>query len=382
MPSELHPRRTGERARPIDVAGSRTLPSWAYTDPGLWEAEKALFMRHWQYVCHASALDAPGKYITTAIRDQEVFLACGQDGEIRAFYNVCAHRGHPLVEGEGTKQRLVCPYHAWTYDLAGRLIGAPGSNRTEGFVRSKICLSPVRVDRLLGFVFINLDPDARPLADHAGDLAAQIRDRVPGVEDFRPHQGTGYFSAEIAANWKIVIDNFLECYHCETAHPTFSDMLDVPGTTHGFGENYTHQHIPSACKAQNAAYPIDLDHDFVDGNFWLLYPNTTFGHLPGSPNLSVSRVESLAPERSRRWRHIYGPTGVWTENDEKRRRWGIDNVTAEDIRLCEAVQRGMHSRGFSQGHYIINPDNENFTEECVRFFHRHYTRDMGEALAA
>ncbi len=122
-----------------------------------------------------------------------------------------------------------------------------------------------------------------------------------------------------------------------------------PEPRHGFGENYTHQHIPSACKAQNAAYPIDLDHDFVDGNFWLLYPNTTFGHLPGSPNLSVSRVESLAPERSRRWRHIYGPTGVWTENDEKRRRWGIDNVTAEDIRLCEAVQRGMHSRGFSAG---------------------------------
>ena len=381
MPSELDPHRAADRAPLLDIGISRTLPGWAYTDPDVWAAEKALFLRHWQYVCHESALDAPGRFVTTAIRDQELFLTCGHDGDIRAFYNVCAHRGHPLVEGEGTKQRLVCPYHAWTYDLTGRLVGAPGSNRTEGFMRSEICLSQVRVDRLLGFVFVNLDPDALPLAEYAGDLPDQIRAHVPGVEDFRPHQGTGYFSAEIKANWKVVVDNFLECYHCEPAHPTFSDILDIPGTKHGFGRNYTHQHIPSACKAQNSAYPIDLDRDFVDGNFWLLYPNTTFGYLPGTPNLSVSRIESLAPARTRRWRHVYGRPGVWTSNDEKRRQWAVDHVVAEDIRLCEAVQRGMHSKGYSQGHYVINPEDENFTEECVRFFHRHYAQDMSAALA-
>jgi choline monooxygenase len=382
MPSELASRRAAERKRIINIAESRTLPGWTYTDPTLWEAERTgIFFRHWHYVCHQSALDAPGKYVTTAIHDQDVFLACGHDGEIRAFYNVCAHRGHPLVEGSGSKQRLVCPYHAWTYDLTGQLIGVRGGERGGGFVRSDICLSAVRTERLLGFVFINLDPEAPSLAEFAGDLPDAIRDAVPGVEDLRPQQGTEYFGTEIACNWKVLIDNFLECYHCETAHPSFSDLLDIPGTKHGFGKNYTHQFIPSACKAENAAYPVDLEHDFTDGNFWLLYPNTTFGYLPGTPNITVSRIQSVAPERCMRFSHVYGPPGVWTENDEKRRRWAIDFVVAEDVRICEAVQRGMRSRGYSQGHYIINPDDENFTEECVRFFHRHYAAEMHEALA-
>jgi phenylpropionate dioxygenase-like ring-hydroxylating dioxygenase large terminal subunit len=382
MPSELEPRRAADRAPLLDIAGRRTLPGWAYTDAALWAAEwPGIFYRHWQYAGHDCMLETPGSYFTIAINDQELVLIRGQDGEVRAFYNVCAHRGHPLVEGAGQRQRLVCPYHAWTYDLAGQLIGAPGSNRTDGFVRSDICLSPVRVERLLGFLFVNLDPDALPLAEYAAGLADALRDKVPGIEGFRPQKGNESFSAEIAANWKVVVDNFLECYHCEPAHPSFSDMLDVPGTRHGFGANYTHQYIPSACKAENAAYPIDLEHDFTDGNFWLLYPNTTFGYLPGSPNLTVSRIESLAPGRCRRFRHIYGQPGVWTERDEKRRRWTIESVVAEDIRLCEAVQRGMHSRGFDRGHYIVNPAEENFTEECLRFFHRRYAEDMGAALA-
>jgi choline monooxygenase len=381
MPSEFDSRLSADRASLLDVGVSRALPGWAYTDPDLWKAEKALFLRHWHYVCHQSALDAPGKYVTTAIQDQELFLTRGQDGEIRAFYNVCAHRGHPLVEGEGTKQRLVCPYHAWTYDLTGRLIGAPGSNRTEGFVRSEICLSSVRVDRLLGLVFINLDPDAQPLAEYAAGLEEAVRARVPGVDDLRLQQGAEYFGPPIKSNWKVVLDNFLECYHCEPAHPTFSDLLDVPGTRHAFGANYTEQYIPGLCKADSAAYPLDLDNDVLDGCFWLLYPNTIIGYLPGTPNLSVSRVDSVGPEKCRRYAHVYGPPGVWTENDAKRQRWAIDYVVAEDVAICEAVQRGMRSNGFSQGHYIVHPDEENRTEVGVKFFHSRYARDMGAALA-
>ncbi len=220
MPSELEPRRTATRAMPLDIGASRSLPGWAYIDTTVWRAEKqAIFYRHWHYVCHQSMLDAPGKYVTTAIRDQELFLTHGHDGEIRAFYNVCAHRGHPLVEGTGSAQRLVCPYHAWTYDLTGRLVGAPGANRTEGFVRSEICLSGVRVDRMLGFIFVNLDPEAPSLAEYAGGLPDAIRAAVPGIEGFLLQQGSEYFGPEIAANWKAVVDNFLECYHCGPAHP-------------------------------------------------------------------------------------------------------------------------------------------------------------------
>jgi len=210
MPSELDPRHAADWAPLLDIAGSRALPGWAYTDPNLWMAEKAaIFYRHWHYVCHESALDAPGRYVTTAIHDQELFLTRAQDGAVRGFYNVCAHRGHPLVEGEGVKQRLVCPYHAWTYDLTGRLIGAPGAGRTAGFVRSDICLAEVRVDRLLGLLFVNLDPDAQPLAEYAGGLEEAVRARIPGVADLRPQGGAEYFGPEIACNWKVMVDNFL-----------------------------------------------------------------------------------------------------------------------------------------------------------------------------
>ncbi|MDH3667210.1 MAG: aromatic ring-hydroxylating dioxygenase subunit alpha [Paracoccaceae bacterium] len=382
MPSELDPRSRAERAPLLDIAGSRALPSWAYTDPDLWRAEfPAIFFRHWHYVCHDSALAEPGDYVTTAIHDQELFLTRGHDGGIRAFYNVCAHRGHVLVEGRGSKNRLVCPYHAWTYDLTGRLIGAPGSGKTEGFVRSDICLSDVRVDQMLGFVFVNLDPDAPPLAEYVGDLPEVMRAAVPGLEDMRPQQGTDYFGQDIACNWKVLVDNFLECYHCEPAHPSFSDLLDVPGTTHAFGANYTQQHVPGACKAENAAYPLDLEHDFIDGTFWLLYPNTIMGYLPGDPNFFISRVDPHAPERCRRHADQMVLLGADSQRDEQRRQWARDYVVAEDIALCEAVQRGMRSKGFAQGHYIINPDDENFTEECVRFFHRRYADEMGDALS-
>jgi len=381
MPSEPAPRRAADRSRPLEIGTRRTLPGWAYTDAAIWEAEKqAIFYRHWHYVCHESALDAPGKYVTTAIHDQELFLTRGHDGEVRAFYNVCAHRGHPLVEGEGQKNRLVCPYHAWTYDLTGRLVGARGSNRTEGFVRSDICLSGVRVESMLGLLFVNLDPDAPSLAEYAGGLPDAIRAAVPGVEEMRPQRGTEYFGSDIAANWKAVMDNFLECYHCGPAHPTFCDLLDVEGTRHDFGTNYTHQYIPAIADDGKAPYPIDAGTDFTDGSFWLLYPNTTFGYLPGTPNFAVSRIDSLAPERCRRFSHHFGPPDVWTGSDEKRRRWAIDFVVAEDVAICEAVQRGMRSRGFDQGLYIVNPENEECTEECLRFFHRRYAAEMGEAL--
>jgi len=381
MPSELAPRLAAARTRPLEIGVRHTLPGWTYTDPAIWEAEKkAIFYRHWHYVCHESMLAEPGDYVTTAIHDQELFLTRGHDGELRAFYNVCAHRGHPLVEGTGHAQRLVCPYHAWTYDLAGRLIGARGSNRTEGFVRSDICLTDVRVERMLGLLFVNLDRDAPSLADYAGGLPDAIRAAVPEFDQFRPQTGTEYFGPDIACNWKALVDNFLECYHCGPAHPSFCDLLDVEGTRHDFGPNYTHQYIPPIARPEGAPYPLGAEGDMTDGNFWLLYPNTIFGNLPGTPNLAVSRVDSLAPERCRRFSHVYGPPGVWSERDEKRRRWAIDFVVAEDIAICEAVQRGMHSRGFDQGLYIVNPENEDCTEECLRFFHRRYADEMGNAL--
>ena len=143
------------------VADARTLPASTSIDPAVLEAEKEeLFFRGWHYVCHAGRVAEAGQYVTTSIFDQKIFVVRGPDGDLRAFYNVCPHRGHRLVDGSGSKSRIACPYHAWTYDLEGKLLRARGDGCDGGFSQSSICLSSVRVDRILDFVFINLDPQA------------------------------------------------------------------------------------------------------------------------------------------------------------------------------------------------------------------------------
>jgi len=383
MPSDLDPRRTADKARIVDIATDRTLPAYYYTDPAVQEIEKReLFFHTWQFVCHASELDGPGKFVTTAIFDQELFLVRGGDGEIRAFYNVCAHRGHPLVEGRGEQARLVCPYHAWTYDLTGQLIGVRRGKGTTSITKSEIGLVEVRMDRILDMIFVNLDPKAEPLATYAAGLADELTDAIPGLDSFVPRPRAPVAEVPMACNWKLIVDNFLECYHCETAHPTFCDMFHASDVTHRFYAHYMRQHLPSAHKSLTAAYPIDLENDLLDGNFWYLFPNTLFGQTPGTPSLTVSTIIPTGPETAIRRRNLMVAPDFDVERDKAREVFGRNYVGAEDKALCEGVQRGMRQQGFNQGLYMIDPDQENFTEEGVRFFHSRYVAALEEKVAS
>ena len=129
-------------------------------------------------------------------------------GEVRAFYNACAHRAHPLVEGQGRKQRPVCPYHAWTYDPDGRLRHARGTQSMAHFERNAICLSEVRTEWLLDFVFINLDDGAPPLASQAPGLADDIRTHLPMYDALVARGERSFVPPETRANWKVVVDDF------------------------------------------------------------------------------------------------------------------------------------------------------------------------------
>lgn len=297
-----------------DIDAGHSLPSWVYTDPEVWEAEKqAIFYHHWHYFGHESLLDEPGKYVTTSIQDQELFLTRDTSGVIRAFYNVCRHRGHPLVQGEGQKTRFACPYHAWTYDLTGSLIGAPGTRNSKSFSRADIRLAEVRVEKMLGFIFVNLDPDAPTLADYVGDLPNEIRSAVPDVEKMRPIQGGEYFNSKVRANWKIVIDNYQECYHCGPAHGTFPKLFDLGSMRQSFSKNYSCQVLRGTSTPENAPYPIDPATDMRDGHFWMLYPNTVIGSIPGTPGLYITRIDSLAPDHCVRFAHSYALDGASSE---------------------------------------------------------------------
>src|SRR5581483_5527372 len=147
-----------------------------------------------------------------------------RDGVLRAFLNVCRHRGSVVAEGEGTRETLQCPYHAWTYGLDGRLRAAPRSEEEPDFPQSELGLVPAAVDTWGPFVFVNLDPGAEPLAGALGSLPAQVAELGLDVDSLVHHSR---WEAELDANWKIVCENFLECYHCQVAHPAFSEVVDV-----------------------------------------------------------------------------------------------------------------------------------------------------------
>lgn len=379
--ARTHP--AASRTDIVDVSGTRTLPAYYYTDPAVLEIERDdLFFRQWHYACHAGRLERPGDFVTGTLFDQDFFLVRGQDNEIRAFYNVCAHRGHRLLDGSGCKNRITCPYHAWTYALDGRLMGLRSSGEGQCFSRSDISLSGIKVDRILDFIFINLAPDAPPLAAFAPGLAESISARVPDLENYRSSENADYFGGAYECNWKVVIDNFLECYHCETAHSSFSDLMDIKQSRFSLHGTYSYQYIPTAGKADNAAFPLDLAEDDLDGHFWFLFPNTFFSVFPGVRNFAVSRSEPDGPGRTRRMFDMLAPAGVCRERQEARSRWGLKVVNEEDRSLCENVQRGMRQRGYTQGYYLVEPDNHNLTEEGVRFFHGLYADALEDTLAA
>ena len=172
---------TGEERVAADPENSYTLPARYYTDEEIFEREKeAIYYRSWQPVCHISEVPEIGSYVTHSVLDQNIIVVRGRDSELRAFYNVCSHRAHQLLQGSGTTRTIVCRYHAWSYHTDGSLRTARGSENVAGFDRNLFCLKTIQVKVFAGFVFINFDPDAPGLAGQAYGLDAEIRDVVPG----------------------------------------------------------------------------------------------------------------------------------------------------------------------------------------------------------
>src|SRR5207248_3289329 len=215
---------------PIVVAGlpsgsAQTLPwSW-YSDPEALPREQERIFRHaWQYAGPAEHVAEPGQFFTCRVGEIPVIVVRGRDEQLRAFLNVCRHRGAVLLEGSGRRETLQCHYHAWTYDLDGKLRAAPRSEREPGLELEGIRLLELRVETWGPLVFVNPDAEASPLADTLGPVPEHLAAGGIDVEVLRFHRRT---DLEVACNWKIAIENYLECYHCQVAHPAFSAVVDV-----------------------------------------------------------------------------------------------------------------------------------------------------------
>lgn len=366
----------------------RALPARYYVDHEILAREREqLFFKTWQYACHISELDGPGAYVTTEIMGQNIFVVRDTDGDIKAYYNTCPHRGHRLVDGAGQKRVIVCPYHQWSFSLDGKLRSLRAETSSEAPTKESICLSSVQVDRLLDFVFVNLDPEAEPIAEFWPGVEEHILKVCPDVTTYRlSTSATVIHQVDVAANWKIQIDNYLECQHCRQGHLSFADMLDITNQYHTLNKNHAYNFIPSSGKADNLAYPLDPQHDGMDMHFWFLFPNVGISQFAGPGNLSLFQWLPVSTDRAIRLSinlEVAEPTDPGMhERQEKRMIWGRDVLQPEDISFLLSVQEGMSQRCFQQGWYIIDWENQEFSEAMMRHFHDLYLMHMGETAAS
>lgn len=360
-----------------DPQASFTLPSYLYTDPEVYEIEKEkIFYRTWQYVAPKNCFTKAGDYVTVQICDQNLFVMMGGDDELRSFYNVCQHRAHELLPpGSGNvAKNIVCPYHAWAFEREGALRGAPRSNKRPGFNKADYSLKQTRLEVFLDCVFINLDDNATPLSEQATDLESDVREKVPYFDQLIFATDGGLGETRINAGWKVVVDNYVECYHCDYAHPAFADLICMNTYRHDTFELWARQ-LGNEIRPDNSAYKVEGEHAFMQSVFWYLWPNTTFNILPGARELNISAIRPLGPEITDFGGHTMSVSG---DISTARADYTADVLVPEDIALCESVQRGLKSKGYSQGPMIVDDERSGRGEHAIHHFHRLVQQALGE----
>jgi len=344
---------------------SLSLHKNAYVAPEWFNADRdAILKRSWQWVCHVEKLRDPGAYVTVEIGGDPIAIVRDRDGTLRAFYNVCKHRAHELLSGEGTTTRIMCPYHAWVYGLNGQLVRAPHTENLQDFEPKEICLDAVQVEEFCGFIFVNLDPDAAPLSELSGDLETEIRHWAPDIDQLTFGHRLTY---DIKSNWKNVVDNFLECYHCPTAHKDFCDLVDMDTykvTTHGIYSS----HMADAGTSANSAY--DVSNATVRTHaVWWLWPTTCLMRYPGRSSMIVLNIIPIGPDRTLETYDFFLETPEPDAMELDAIRYLDEVLQVEDIGLVESVQRGMNTPAFTQGRIVNDPDGSGKSEHAVHHFH-------------
>jgi choline monooxygenase len=349
-----------------------TLPYRWYSDPRVAELEREhVFRRSWQYAGHLGDLDGPASMFPAEVGGYPIVVVRDREHRLRGFLNVCRHRGTVLVSEPQRRGTIQCPYHAWTYGLDGELRGAPRSREEPGFAREELGLRPVAVDTWGPFVFANPDPDAAPLAEALGDLPAVVAENGLDIDSLEFHRRVPY---EIHANWKIAIENYLECYHCAVNHPGLVDVIDERALQTETHDLRLSQFAPVAQAALDGDAPYDARGEIARGQFHILFPATKLNAEPGRPNLSIGPVWPVAPDRCAGWLdYFFAPDAT---DDFKRDFYAFDDqVGAEDAALIEAVQRGVSSGALDHGRLLLA------SEDLIASFQR-ILRERIEPLLA
>ena len=303
-----------------DAARSCTLPSLWYYDPAIFQLERdAIFKRNWSYQCHQSDLSAPGDVYRGSVADQDVVIKHAPDGTLRAF-------------------------------------------RASTRVQSADSL---RLENYGGFLFINLDQDAQPLGQQAPGFLRDMYDCCPRLDELRHVRR---FERDLAANWKTVVDNNHECYHCATNHPSLMRLVDYRHKAVWRNERITFSHTVESGESGNSAYAVDPSTQEQESLFGYIWPNLIPLFFPGTPSLVMFQVLPLTVEKTRVRHDFYFLSETPNRQELAFMDWFSDVLNAEDVDLCEQVQRGLRSRGYHQGRFIVDRERVDFSEHHVHFF--------------
>jgi glycine betaine catabolism A len=349
----------------------RTLPASAYLSEQQFAREKErIFHREWFLAAREEALQAPGACVRLDVAGESVLIVRARTGELRGFYNVCRHRGSRLVDDtdEGSvsvrlKGSIQCPYHAWTYGLDGELRSAPFLTESDGLRREQLGLHPIAVETWGGFVFVNLTPEELTPGRALRSTLADAVERTANypLAELRTAQTIAY---DVAANWKVIVENYNECYHCGPVHPELCEV--VPAFKRGGGRELDWvDGIPHRDGAttftfsgttDRAPFPGLSETERTRHKGELVYPNMML-------SLSADHVVAFTL-----WPIDAGRTRIdcaFLFHPDEFAKPGFnpcdavefwDLVNSQDWQICASVQRGMGSRVFEHGYYAPMED--------------------------
>ncbi|MEM9104561.1 MAG: aromatic ring-hydroxylating dioxygenase subunit alpha [Pseudomonadota bacterium] len=350
------------------------LPVEAYTRQDWFDREQQhIFSKTWRYAGFMEDLGEPGQYLTVQAGLNNIFIVMGRDRRLRAFHNICRHRGTQLIRAVGkTQKALTCPYHDWTYDLEGNLISVPDEDREfAGLDKSCLGLKPASVDLWRGMLFVHPDPEAGSIMDWFGDIEPHLGPHK--VEDLveYPEARTTY---EVRANWKIVVENYIDVYHLSHLHSGTLRMYDHAKAEFGFvGPHYAFWEPPSADFGSdieaNAPYPLVIPAEQAGAWVPMLFPGiglaesesnwATFIITPVAPGLTqvenrarVANASSWSFTRQAARSHAYwkdNVSGKYASGEDKDDPMTSGDFTAEDIYVCEQQQKSLTSPHFEVG---------------------------------
>lgn len=337
---------------------AESLPAWTYTDADFMALEREkVFMPAWHLVCHESDIPEMGDYETFTLMGETAFVVRGREGQVRAFHNVCRHRAARLVDGEhgNCGRQITCPYHAWTYQLDGRLSGVPFLDDYENFERAEHGLRPVEVESFAGFIFIRFRSGGRSLAEDMAPIADELA--LYKVVQMQPLRKINSRLRHV--NWKNATDNYVDALHIPVAHDGLHNLL---------GQSYTltlEDDVTKIFSQLEDARPLSLsnsayckllphvDHLPEDRQrmwtYYKLWPSLMFDiypdqidfmqFIPLTPTTCLLRESAYALPDDRREMHLARYLNCRINRD----------VNKEDTELIGRVQHGMSSSSFNSG---------------------------------